>query len=125
MLYIATIRCYYMRHRDAQRSPQRRVKIMNTVTYYALIQIGHCIMGVGASEQDARDDAAQWMDGGEEEAEKVENFSSTQAMRHSCNDGDLAIVPCTLALFEKVQTSGTCTFEEKDGVICLPEEADE
>lgn len=91
-------------------------------THYALIQTGHCVFGVGVTEDEARESAAEWLDGGEDEANRVPEFDGMPALRRSTVDGDLAIVPCTEEFAVHVEAHGTTTWAETDDGICLPSE---
>ena len=90
---------------------------------YALIQNGYTVFGTGSTVEDARKDAAQWLEGGEEAAAEAKSFSSMSAMRMSSTDGDLVIVPCTEALAAHVQEfGGDVTWGELNGALCLESE---
>ena len=83
----------------------------------ALIQRGYVIFGVGETDDDARQEAEQWLD-------------ADSSRDEGDNNGDLAVVPCTRALMEAVQKFGgdlswaSPNGRDDDG-ICLPEEVRE
>lgn len=88
-------------------------------SHYAVIQTGYCIFGTGVTEDDALENAREWVDDAENlESQIVDNYQAV--------DGDLIVVECTEALHDLVQESGTCTFENVSKTeICLPEECAE
>jgi hypothetical protein len=91
-------------------------------THCALIQNGYAVYGVGETEEECRDDASKWLEGGKAAADHVDAFASMSAMRYRTEHGGLAIVPCTAAFHDYVRQHGTTTWEESDDGICLPSE---
>jgi hypothetical protein len=81
-------------------------------THYALIQVGHAIYGVGETEDDARDDARQWLD-------DADDADLDEPVR---TDGSICCVPCSQALYLHVKEFGTCTFEQSSAGVFLPSE---
>lgn len=83
----------------------------------ALIQRGYAIFGVGETEDEAREEANEWLDPDSDRSEGT-------------NYGDLAMVPCTRKLMEEVRASGgdltwfAPNGRDDDG-ICLLEEMPE
>lgn len=93
-------------------------------THYALIQSGYAVFGTGPTEPDAREDAAQWLDGGEEDANAAP--CGNESLSHGVNHGDLVVVRCTKALHDEVQANGRgCVWDDTSEGICLPEELEE
>lgn len=81
----------------------------------AIIQRGYAIFGVGETEDDALEDAEQWLDKDSDRS-------------YGTNHGDLASVPCTRALMERVLAEGTLTWSapgRDDDGICLTEELED
>lgn len=56
--------------------------------HYAVIQFGYCIFGVGATEQDALEDALQWL----EEYETVESLKKDLRPLRNAVHGDLGLL---------------------------------
>lgn len=90
---------------------------------FALIQSGYAIFGVGETVEDARADAAQWLDGGTDAASEAAVERGLHGKFRE--DGALVIVPCSNALAAHVREHGTTTYSECDGKICLPAETDD
>jgi hypothetical protein len=89
---------------------------VNDYTHYALIRIGHAVLGVGKTVAEARNDAHQALDS-PEKAEETVPLNSAVA-------GDLAIVHCTSELAVEVRSHGGDLLYEHDGIdyIRLPEQ---
>lgn len=81
-------------------------------THYALIQVGHAIFGVGETEDDARDNAREWLDS--HDAADLDEPANV--------DGSICCVPCTKALYDRVMENGTCTFGQSRNGVFLPSE---
>ena len=87
-----------------------------TKRYYAVIQLGHAIFGVGDSKKSAIEEAKYWVD----EPETLEDDIAPSA---DAVDGDLIIAECSQSLHDAVnQQGGDVLFEERDGVYQLTSE---
>lgn len=87
-----------------------------TKRYYAVIQLGHAIFGVGDSKKSAIEEAKYWVD----EPETLEDDIAPSA---DAVDGDLIIAECSQSLHDAVnQQGGDVLFEERDGVYQLASE---
>jgi len=94
---------------------------------YALIQRGYAIFGVGETPDEARADAAQWLDGDDERG--LSGHDVAMAVAESGNiggvDGELVVLQCTAALIEYVREHGTTTYHfTDDGILCLKGEVE-
>ena len=88
-----------------------------TKRYYAVIQLGHAIFGVGDSKKSAIEEAKYWVD----EPETLEDDIAPSA---DAVDGDLIIAECSQSLHDTVnQQGGDVLFEERDGVYRLSAKA--
>ena len=88
---------------------------MSSYTHYALIQIGHVVLGVGKTPAEARNDARHVLETPDKADETVPLNSAVA--------GDLAIVHCTGELAARVRSGGGDILYEHDGIdyIRLPE----
>ncbi len=95
-------------------------------THSALVQLGHVVFGVGSTEQEAREDAAEWLEADEEyTGEKIVDAVPCY-VRGNHAEGDLVVICCTAALVESVLAhGGNLVWETLPGGICLPSELEE
>jgi len=86
------------------------------MSYYAVIQLGYPVFGVGTSEEEAIADAKQWVDGDLELTDE-----------RSAVDGDMVLVECTKALHNEVQENGGDVEYEAlgNGLFGLADEVDD
>lgn len=82
--------------------------------HYAVIQNGYAIFGVGETEEEAREDAAQWLDDSKESLKQESGI-----------DGGICCVNCTKSLHDAVKENGTLTWADHNDGICLPKELQE
>jgi hypothetical protein len=88
--------------------------------YYAVIQHGTAIYGIGASPSQAIDDSKQWVDNPDTIEDEIVDL-------YQANYGDMICVPCSEKLARKVQDGpdgGAIDFEMDSGTAVLPEEVD-
>jgi len=87
-----------------------------TKRYYAVIQLGYAVFGVGDSKEAALEAAKEWVD----EPDSVENDIVPSA---DAVNGDLIVAECSQALHDVVtKQGGDVMFEEHDGVYQLASE---
>jgi len=86
------------------------------MSFYAVIQLGYLVFGVGSSAEEAIADAKQWVDG---DLELIDERSAV--------DGDLIVVECTKALHDEVEERGGDVVYEvlNNGLFGLASEVDD
>lgn len=87
---------------------------------FAVIQHGHTVYGVGASKEAAIRNAAEWLEGGLQEAESAAEPCGSLMF------GKLYVMPCSKALHDAVAVAGDCrSIAIKGGLAFLPHEPEE
>jgi hypothetical protein len=96
-----------------------RSQKMTTQNHVAVLQYGYAFCGVGETADDAVDDAAEWLDGGREQA-----LSADWLTQRGGVHGKLYLVDVTPALAARIKCDGGQVGCEElpDGTFCLPEE---
>ena len=81
---------------------------------YAIVQKGYAIFGIGATRDEAIDDAREWLE--EPFGDDIPN--------HTGVIGDMFCARCTQALADAVRNRGGAIAwsEKSDGILCLPVE---
>lgn len=82
------------------------------MSYFAVIQTGQAVFGVGTTKEEAITEAKEWAD------------SVKLVEEHEAVDGDMILVECSETLCNEVnENGGDVVYEEIDGVYCLESEA--
>ena len=84
--------------------------------YYAVIQDGECIWGVGATEEEAIDMAIECIADPE--------FTNDNDFYERKSNG-IYVVPCSKKLYDVFKNRGSVTYANYNDGICYPSELDE
>ncbi len=110
-----------MTRRRATRTPA-------PLTHYAIVQLGYCVFGTGATLEEAEAQAAESLET-EHDQETGETRTPLEVAQNAADygrnvvDGDLVWTRCTRALHEAAQRDSV-VYADVDGGICLRSEAE-
>jgi len=77
--------------------------------YFAVVQIGYCIHGVGKTHAEAEADAQQYFPSDDEPEDEPEDEYQPASVKPKFDyllDGSVGCVPCTKALFDDMEEWG-------------------